>query len=97
MLFRSATVKDLAPRFEWTASTDQDGDRIVNYRFQLSLRPDCAWPLCTTFDRDVRDGAAFQAPKGWLNQKTTYYWRVRAEDASGRFGPWSRVFSFTTR
>ncbi len=94
---QGATVKDLAPRFEWAASTDQDGDRIANYRFQLSLRPDCAWPLCTTFDRDVRDGAVFQAPKGWLNPKTTYYWRVRAEDASGRFGPWSRIFSFTTR
>jgi hypothetical protein len=92
-----STVKDLAPRFEWTPSIDADRDKIVNYRFQMSLRPDCAWPLCATFDRDVREGTVFQAPKGWLNPKTTYYWRVRAEDAAGNFGPWSEIFRVTTR
>lgn len=91
------TLRDLAPKFEWAASTDPDGDSIVNYRFQLSLRPDCAWPVSQTFDRDVRKGVAFQAPRGWLNRNTTYYWRVRAEDSSGRFGPWSEIFSFSTR
>ena len=92
-----AGIRSLAPRFEWSAAGDPDGDEIVNYRFQLSLRPDCAWPLVSTFDRDVRDGIAFQSPKGWLNRKTTYYWRVRAEDAEGNSGPWSKVFSFTTK
>jgi hypothetical protein len=92
-----STVKDLAPRFEWAAAVDKDGDKIVNYRFQVSLRPDCAWPVVSTFDRDVRDGVAFQAPKGWLNPGTAYYWRVRAEDSQGHFGPWSKVFSFSTK
>jgi hypothetical protein len=91
-----ARIKSLAPKFEWSAASDPDGDKIVSYRFQLSLRQDCAWPLASTFDRDVRNGTAFQAPRGWLNPKTTYYWRVRAEDARGNFGSWSKVFSFTT-
>ena len=92
-----ARIGGKEPEFEWSASTDRDGDQIVCYRFQLSLRPDCAWPLATTFDRDVRSGTAFKAPKGWLNPKTTYYWRVKAEDSTGRWSTWSRIFSFTTR
>jgi len=92
-----AETVDLAPRLSWTPVTDPDGDPIVNYRVQVSLRPDCAWPVVSTLDRDVRDGAAFQIPKGWLNAGTSYYWRVRAEDAEGNFGPWSRIFRFTTR
>jgi len=92
-----AVIRSLEPAFEWTRSSDAEGDRIVCYRFQLSLRPDCAWPLATTFDRDVRDGTVFKAPGGWLNRKTAYYWRVRAEDAGGSWSPWSRIFSFTTK
>ena len=92
-----ARIRGREPEFEWSASTDRDGDQIVCYRFQLSLRPDCAWPLATTFDRDVRSGTAFKAPKGWLNPKTTYYWRVKAEDSTGRWSTWSEIFSFTTR
>ncbi|HUU26623.1 MAG TPA: transglutaminase domain-containing protein [archaeon] len=92
-----AAIKSLAPRFEWTETVDPDGDKITCYRFQLSLRPDCVWPLSSTFDRDVRQGNAFQAPKGWLNPGTTYYWRVRAEDDQGNLSPWSKVFSFTTK
>jgi hypothetical protein len=29
-----------------------------------------------------------------LNPETTYYWRVRARDATGVWGPWSRAFRF---
>ncbi|MFC2075771.1 transglutaminase domain-containing protein [candidate division KSB1 bacterium] len=90
-------VRGLAPKLEWTAAKDADGDRIVNYRVQVSLRSDCAWPLVSSLDRDVRDGAAFQVPEGWLNPQTTYYWRVRAEDEKGNFGPWSDIWSFSTR
>ncbi|MFH1071553.1 MAG: transglutaminase domain-containing protein [Candidatus Glassbacteria bacterium] len=91
-----ATVRGLTPRLEWTPAVDVDGDRIVCYRFQLGVRPDCAWPLCSTFDRDVRNGTAFQVPAGWLNRRTAYYWRVRAEDEKGNSSPWSRICSFTT-
>jgi len=90
-------IKNLAPKLRWAPATDPDGDKIVNYRVQVSLRPDCAWPLVTTLDRDVRRGTSFQVPAGWLNRKTTYYWQVRAEDEHGNIGPWSKIFSFTTR
>ena len=93
----SGTVTgELAPLIQWSASEDPDGDRIVNYRFQLSFRPDCSWPLATNFDRDIRDGCKFSVPRGWLNPSTTYYWRVRAEDEHGNLSGWSKTFSFTT-
>jgi len=92
-----ALVTTRTPRFEWSEAVDPDGDKTVCCRFRLSLRPDCAWPLSPTFDRDIRQGASFQAPEGWLNPGTTYYWRVRAEDAGGNLSPWSKVFSFTTK
>jgi len=38
-----------------------------------------------------------QAPAGWLNPDTTYYWRVAAEDENGSIGPWSKVFSFAVK
>jgi hypothetical protein len=93
----AATVGSLAPTFRWMPATDQDGDKIACYRFQLSSRPDAAWPLSPNFDRDIRTGSSFHAPAGWLNPKTTYYWRVQAEDAHGNAGPWSKVFSFRTK
>ncbi|MBI4903016.1 MAG: hypothetical protein HY820_05230 [Acidobacteria bacterium] len=86
-----------APRLAWSPATDPDGDSIVNYRVQVSLRPDCAWPVVATLDRDVRQGTEFQVPAGWLNPATAYYWRVRAEDANGNISPWSRIFRFKTR
>jgi hypothetical protein len=34
---------------------------------------------------------------GLLTPGTTYYWHVRAMDAKGLWGPWSKTFSFTAR
>ena len=92
-----ANIRSLEPVFEWAPAIDPDDDKIVCYRFQLSLDPYCRWPLASTFDRDVRDGTKFKAPEGWLNRKTTYYWRVRAEDANGNWSPWSGIFIVNTK
>jgi hypothetical protein len=92
-----ALVDNQSPRFEWRPARNTNKSRIGAYRFQLSLRPDCAWPLSPNFERKVRGGESFQAPAGWLNPGMTYYWRVAAEDENGNLGPWSKVFSFEVK
>jgi hypothetical protein len=39
---------------------------------------------------------ALRAP-GLLNPDRTYYWRVRAKDAKGVWGPWGKTWKFTPR
>jgi hypothetical protein len=35
--------------FQWTASSDPDGDNIADYHFELSSRADMKWPLSMSF------------------------------------------------
>jgi hypothetical protein len=35
--------------FQWTASSDPDGDKIADYQFELSARADMKWPLSMSF------------------------------------------------
>src|SRR5205085_4283109 len=35
--------------FRWLTAADPDGDRIADYHFELSDRPDMRWPLSTNF------------------------------------------------
>jgi hypothetical protein len=89
--------------FRWLAPKDSDGDRIDDYHFELSDRQDMQWPLSTNFYKLIsktadRGKSQFTLPHGGLlasDQK--YYWRVRAKDAKGVWGPWSPTWSFTAR
>lgn len=89
--------------FRWQPATDPDGDRIADYHFELSDRPDMKWPLSTNFYKLIsntpdRGREQYTLPHGGLlatDQK--YYWRVRAKDANGVWGPWSSTWSFTPR
>ncbi len=87
--------------FRWQASKDADGDRIADYHFELADRPDMQWPLSPTFYRLIsktadRGKAQFALPhEGLLAPGQRYYWRVRAKDDKGVWGPWSAVWSFT--
>jgi len=55
----------------------------------------------------VKDGHTWKASEvkpqytlaeaGLLTPDTKYYWRLRAMDAKGVWGPWSKTFSFTAR
>jgi hypothetical protein len=89
--------------FRWNEAADPDGDRIADYHFELSDRPDMRWPLSTNFYRLIsrtRDKGKpqFTLPQaGLLAPGTTYYWHVRAKDAKGVWGPWSKTWSFTAR
>jgi hypothetical protein len=89
--------------FRWQPAKDPDGDRIADYHFELSDRPDMKWPLSTNFYKLIsntpdRGKDRYTLPHGGLlasDQK--YYWRVRAKNEKGVWGPWSPIWSFTPR
>ena len=61
------------------------------------------WPLSMSFAKLIsRTADAGQARytlpgPGLLNPDTQYFWRVRAQDDKGVWGPWSPTWSFTPR
>ena len=89
--------------FRWQPAPDPDGDRIADYEFVLSDRPDIRWPLSTNFYRLIsrtNDKGKAQytlTSAGLLTPGTTYYWHVRAKDAKGVWGDWSSTWSFTAQ
>jgi hypothetical protein len=95
-----ATVEGTNLTFKWSEATDPDGDQIADYHIQLCERPDLRWVLSPNFDKLVsktpsKGKTEWSIPfTGLLNPGTTYYWRVRAMDDKGVWGPWSRRFSF---
>jgi hypothetical protein len=89
--------------FEWQPAVDPDGDKIADYHFELSARPDMKWPLSMSFARLISRtsdaGSArftLKAP-GELNPDRQYYWHIRAQDDQGVWGPWSKTWIFTPR
>jgi hypothetical protein len=89
--------------FRWTPARDPDGDRIDDYHFELSDRQDMKWPLSTNFYKLIsktadRGKCQYTLPHGGLlAPNRTYYWRVRAKDEKGVWGPWSSIWGFTPR
>jgi hypothetical protein len=87
--------------FRWQAPKSADG--IADYHFELSDRPDMAWPLSPNFYRLIsktadRGKAQYTLPHaGLLAVDKQYYWRVRAKNAEGVWGPWSATWTFTPR
>jgi hypothetical protein len=89
--------------FKWQAPSDPDGDAIDDYHFELSNRSDMRWPLSTNFYRMISktsDKGKAQytlSSAGLLTPDKKYYWRVRAKDHQGVWGPWSNTWSFTAQ
>jgi hypothetical protein len=89
--------------FQWKAPADGDGDKIADYQFELSNRQDLRWPLSMSFYRLIsrtadKGKAQFSTGgPGLLTADKKYYWRVRAKDEKGVWGPWSATWSFTAR
>jgi hypothetical protein len=89
--------------FRWQPATDPDGDTIADYHFELSARADIKWPLSMSFAKLISRTADAGKPRytlpgpGLLNPDSAYYWRVRARDDKGVWGPWSETWSFTAR
>jgi hypothetical protein len=89
--------------FQWRPPSDPDGERIADYHFELSSRPDMKWPLSMSFAKLISRTSDAGAARytlggpGELNPDRQYYWHVRAKDAQGVWGPWSETWSFTSR
>jgi hypothetical protein len=86
---------------KWKGSQSFDGNKIVDYHFQLSNEPVIRWALSPNFDKLIshtanKGTASYTIPyTGLLNPGQRYYWRVRAQDERGVWGPWSQTWSFT--
>ncbi len=97
------TVAGSQVRFEWQPAVDPDGDAIVDYHFELSEHADMRWPLSPNFEKltsltPTKGKPQWTVPYvGLLNPDTTYYWHVRAKDAAGVWGPFSKTFQFRIR
>jgi hypothetical protein len=95
-------VEGTAVVFKWAPAVP-DGDRIVDYQFELSNRADLRWPLSMSFYKLISKTAdagkaQFSLPApGMLTADRKYYWHVRAKDEKGVWGPWSATWSFTPR
>ncbi len=94
------------PHFRWQRPAHPDGRVIVDYQFQLGEYADMRWVLSPNFDKLIaRTAYRGQIPKqladgyeppydGLLNPGQVYYWRVRARDDRGVWGPWSATARF---
>jgi len=95
-----AIVEGTQVRFRWEPSARSGSSQVEDYHFQLSNTPDMRWPLSPNFDKLIsrtssRGRTEWIVPSvGLLNPGTYYYWRVRAKNANGIWGPWSKVTFF---
>jgi hypothetical protein len=87
--------------FQWNKPEDASADGIADYHFILSDRKDMAWPLSSNFEKLVSNTADHGQARytlpyvGLLTPGREYYWRVRAKNGEGVWGPWSKTWSFT--
>ena len=74
--------------FEWTASTDPDGDSI-SYEIQIATD--------NQFTQNVQNlTSSSTSTSVGLEKGVAYYWRVRAKDSKGATSSYSSIFSFYT-
>jgi hypothetical protein len=87
--------------FQWRPPQEPAEDGIADYHFELSERADMAWPLSSNFSKLVSNTADRGQPRysvpytGLLIPGREYYWRVRAKNPHGVWGPWSKTWRFT--
>jgi len=86
-----ALTNNSTPLFEWSASTDPDGD-VVTYTLQVDNNADFSLP---EVDADYFS-PTFYSPISDLADGT-YYWRARSRDDSSppAYSSWSDVWSLT--
>ncbi len=96
----AATVAGTDVAFRWAPAIHPDGEAIVDYHLEVSAFADLRWPLSPNVEKLLsrtpqRGTTSWRVPGlGLLNPGTPYYWRVRARDARGVWGPWAAGRSF---
>ena len=94
------TVEGTRFTFKWSPAVADQGAAIADYQIQVCEREDLRWVLSPNFDKLTSLTPSKGKPEwaipftGLMNPDTAYYWRVRAKDSRGVWGPWSRRFSF---
>ncbi|HLO17542.1 MAG TPA: hypothetical protein VK206_22110 [Anaerolineales bacterium] len=69
------------PIFRWSAAAG-----AVQYQFEIDNDADFSSPVLSITQR-----AIYRRPPGML--RSTYFWRVRAQDAAGNWSAWSDIFA----
>ncbi len=87
----NATDVSVMPAFSWNASTDKEGDEI-NYFVHLST-DGTNWKR---FEAGKATSANLPGSFGVLEQNTTYYYKVVADDGHNKGVTESDVYKFTT-
>ena len=76
-------------------------EHAVDYHFELSPHADMRYCLSPVFEKLIsrtpsQNTATWTIPEiGLLNPQQIYYWRVRARNEAGLWGPWSAIWNFT--
>lgn len=78
-----------APKLEVAGVIDPEGE-AVSYRYQIYLDVALTQLVAESLEGDGWDTDGYLK----LQEDTRYYWRVRAEDASGAVSAWSPASSF---
>jgi len=67
---------------------------INNYEIRISWGPLGILPVSPPLWKEVGGLNSWKVPEGWLLDGNMYFWRVRACDNNGVWGPWSAPWSF---
>jgi hypothetical protein len=87
-----AWIENLKPVLEISKATDPDGDK-VSYRYELYSDEGMTALVSTAISEFTEWNATSSLGKDLENGKW-YYWRVRAEDATGLTSAWSETGRF---
>ncbi len=88
-------VDAFAPVLEWRQP--EGTEQIADYQIVVSRWPHCRLPHCANlYGNTAKSVTHFDVTGNWLIPGKRWYWKVRAKDKAGDWGPWSSVASFRT-